>query len=98
MTLICASFYGHLDVVKALLDANASIDTEDDGWTYLEHNKQEGFTKKNVDVYLNQRGSILRHYGYTALMAACSNGHVHIVQELLSKRANVNFQNTTVLV
>ena len=95
ISLIDACYYGDLDRVKGLLNADVDINARDkDGVTALAYASDRGhmaivriLLANNADV--NTRSNI----GSTALMNASYMGHVGIVNNLIARGADVNAQS-----
>ncbi len=88
--LICASYNGHKEIVKMLLDKSANVNQLDKyGNTALIHAAIEG-NKEIVQMLLDKSADINQENKYenTALMFAARNGHKEIVQMLLDKGAD----------
>ncbi|KAH9143873.1 hypothetical protein AeRB84_012154 [Aphanomyces euteiches] len=93
--LFHASKFGHLDIVRELLDHGAAIDTADkDGWTPLvvaSYNNQLSVVK-----FLLDSGAPIDKVdkdGKAALIFAAEMGHLDIVNELLARGASINMGN-----
>ncbi|KXN67202.1 ankyrin repeat protein, partial [Conidiobolus coronatus NRRL 28638] len=82
--LLLASFQGHSETVKLLLDFRASINLTDiHGWTSLMMASFSGHAEV-VDLLLQARAdpSATAKRGQTALSLAKQNGHAEVVQIL----------------
>lgn len=89
--LLIASYYGHTDIVKLLLEREADVNVKNtDGVSALRMASQEGHT--DIVKLLLERGAdvnIKSTNGVTALMKASQNGHTDIVKLLLERGADV---------
>ena len=95
--LMLASVYGHLEVVKALLAANADVNlrSKTAGLTALFYASSRGHLEIvkvliEAGANVNIRGSDV---GHTALFPACSEGRLEVVKVLLAAGTNVNVQD-----
>mgnify|MGYP003706019299 CR=1 FL=1 len=86
MALNAACGYGHLDVVKYLLENDADISCEDA--TYFCYAVEEGFT--DVVKYLIEQGVTVDANGGVPLRVATVNQNLELVQILLQAGANPN--------
>uniref|UniRef100_A0A0G4HXG7 Uncharacterized protein n=1 Tax=Chromera velia CCMP2878 TaxID=1169474 RepID=A0A0G4HXG7_9ALVE len=94
--LMFASFHGHTDIVRLLVDAKASLDMQDkNGKTALILASENGHTdimrllvdaKANVDIQDEE--------GISVLMLASFYGHTDIVRLLVDAKANVDMQDS----
>ena len=93
--LIWASYNGHIDVVKTLLEHNAKVDIQrNDGYTALMgagHNDHIEVVKALLER--NANIDIQDDFGWTALMPASCNGHIDCVRLLLENGANVTLED-----
>ncbi|XP_062606957.1 kinase D-interacting substrate of 220 kDa-like [Saccostrea cucullata] len=85
--LWAASTDGHLSVVKELVEAGADVNPRKVFETPLTAAMKE-LIEAGADI--NQKGQCF--YSYTPLIAACKDGYISIVKELLGARADVNLQ------
>ena len=91
--LIGASYHGHTETVKALLDAGADVNMGSPGvgWTALSMAADNGQTeviKILLDAGVNVNAAIGN--GNTALMRAAMHGQTEVVEILLEAGAEVN--------
>ena len=92
--LTWASYNGHEDVVKLLLDKGAEVDAKHstDGRTAMWFASQEGHAE--VVKLLLEKGAEVNTKrtttGATSLLLASKNGHIEVVKLLLEKGAEVN--------
>ena len=87
MPLLSATWNGHLEIVRVLLDANAAVDEAgNNGWTPLYIAAQNGYPEivaalldanATVDLAIND--------GATPLFVACQLGHVDIARCLIER-------------
>ncbi|KAI9915751.1 hypothetical protein PsorP6_007659 [Peronosclerospora sorghi] len=94
MALIPAAHFGHLPVVKMLLDAGGNQNyANKKGTTPLMRAAQEG--REEVVKFLIGRGAdtcAANNEGMTALMLAAQRGHAKIATTLMKSGSNVNKQ------
>ena len=90
--LMLASLQGNLDVVRALVAANANMNPK--GWTPLIYAATGGHDA--VATFLLQRGADINAVspnGTSALMMAIREGHVETARLLIGRGADVNHRN-----
>ncbi|KAI2492671.1 serine/threonine kinase [Fragilaria crotonensis] len=98
--LYVASEFGHVEVVRALLQNNkvdVNLRRTDDGTTALYVASQNGQLEVVRELLRNNKVDVnLQHTcGSTALYMASQNGHVEVVRELLqNNKVDVNLQRT----
>jgi hypothetical protein len=98
--LMSATAYGHINIVRFLLENGASINIKDthDGWTALMFST--GFTNEEFEIakLLIENGAdvneISTKHGGTALMMACKKCHSKIAR-LLIETPNINLNIVT---
>ena len=96
--LMLASFYGHIQLCKILLEKGALVDeVSDDGkMTALLNASRRG----NIDlckllIESNAEINKQNDNGTTALMIACKNNHSKVSEYLLKNNAAINFKDKT---
>eukprot|EP01041_Mallomonas_annulata_P008882 gene8882-18393_t len=100
--LICTSIYGNIEIFQMLLECgppNLIHLTDEDNDTVLIKASQNGhkditsFILKNIHIHninINHRNN----HGWTALILACWNNHIHVAQLLLLQvKVDVNIQD-----
>ena len=98
--LMSATAYGHINIVRFLLENGADINTKDthNGWTALMFST--GFENEEFEIaqMLIENGAdvneISTKHGATALMMACQNCHSKIAR-LLIETPNINLSITS---
>eukprot|EP00041_Stephanoeca_diplocostata_P003320 m.2019 g.2019 ORF g.2019 m.2019 type:complete len:197 (-) comp1423_c0_seq1:140-730(-) len=93
--LVYAAYKGHLETVKVLLNAGATVDTQTrDGYTALLWAAKYG-RLEIVKELINAGANIntQNKFGNTALMLAAYNGRVDLVQTLLKAGAKLHACN-----
>ena len=96
--LMIASYKGNADIVKLLLEYNASVDiTNYDNYTALIYACLYGradvvkiLLEHKADMYIETK---LENNHLTALMLACSQNHTEIVRILLENGYDPNYKN-----
>ena len=91
-----ASFKGHVDTIKLLIDNGADINCVNDSKQNVMHLAVQGnATNSLVYFYLKYHISInvMDENGSTAIHLACFNGSENCVQFLLSWNCNLNLQD-----
>ena len=97
-----ASFYGHIEIVKILLQLNVSVDEADiDGYTPIMHAAHQG----HLDVVMlllehNANIQLTTRQGATVLYIAVMRGHRDVAETLVSAGDKINkldFNNFTAL-
>ncbi len=97
--LMVASYYGHLEVVKYLIDKGAEIDTTgsfEQTHTALLTASQEGWLE--VVKYLISKGAnlhIISQHNETALILAVIKNHFEVVKYLVENGSNINAKKYT---
>ncbi|CAI8047040.1 Ankyrin repeat domain-containing protein 29 [Geodia barretti] len=91
--LMTASFGGHVEIVRLLVEAKAQLNIQgkEDGVTALHLAAQEG--KADVVRLLTEAGAqldIQKTDGATPLYMACQKGHSDVVEILIRNGANIN--------
>ncbi|KAK7078619.1 hypothetical protein SK128_002014 [Halocaridina rubra] len=93
-----AAYCGHLNVVKKLLEAGASVnEKERDGYTPLHLAITKGISHISIISALLDAGSDIyniNNFGNTGAHHAAFNGHITLVESLLSKGFDVNRRNS----
>lgn len=99
--LMVASDYGHLEIVRLLVENGAKINKKSDNWdlqnrkwTALMFASAEGYT--DIVKYLHKHGAkinIKNDWGGTALMIASKYGQKDIVEYLCNNEAKINLQS-----
>ncbi|MHC4620631.1 MAG: ankyrin repeat domain-containing protein [Planctomycetota bacterium] len=97
--LMVAAQNGHMEIVKALLEAKADVNIQrkTDGVTALWMAAQNGHVEV-VKLLLESKADVNvkdKTYGATALMMAAQKGHTDIVKLLLENKADVNAKDKT---
>jgi ankyrin repeat protein len=90
--LYIASYYGHLEVIKALLGAEADVNkTANNGQTPLYLASYQGHVKV-VQALLGVGAEVDKadNLGRTPVISASSKGHLEMVKILLAAKADVN--------
>ncbi len=84
--MIVASEWGHLEVVKYLVEHGADVHAEDDA--ALELASMNGYLK--IVEYLTEKGANIHTEDDWALRHACQSGHLEVVRYLVEHGANVH--------
>ena len=98
-----AAYYGHLEIVKYLVENGADINAKDNnGWTSLIHAAYNGhlevvkyLVENKADI--NAIGKYFGFDGLTSLMFASMNGHLEVVKYLVENGANINDRNEALM-
>ena len=85
--LILASLYGYLDIVNALIGANASLYIKEN------FNGATALTTGKIIYYLFNLLIFIFSMVFPVLILASYNGNLDIVNALISANANLNIQN-----
>ena len=82
--LVCASLYGHIEVVETLLGNGASVDAQDKhGRTVLHYASLKGHNDVVITLLDNGASALHRNeFGRTAIDWAIRSGHSHVVETL----------------
>lgn len=94
--LMYAAAFGHQDIVRQLLAADASVNqTDGSGWTALMFAARNGHTAiVQALLFKGATVDLASNYGVTALMFASRYGRTATVQALLAKGATVDLVST----
>lgn len=93
--LMEACFWGHLQCVQALIDANAAVDKVDNrGWTALMVACGAG-NDQCVSALVNAGAAVdtVNDEGWTALISACYWGHPECAHALVNAHADLELTN-----
>ena len=87
MPLLSATWNGHLEIVRVLLDANAAVDEAgNNGWTPLYIAAQNGYPEIVAALLdANATVDLANNDGATPLFVACQLGHVDIARCLIER-------------
>ncbi|CEF61893.1 Ankyrin repeat and KAP P-loop domain and Ankyrin repeat-containing domain-containing protein [Strongyloides ratti] len=89
--LIVAARFGHIDIVKKLVEDSDVDETDNEGWSALLNAAQNGFTEI-CDILIQNGASVDLSdlMGWTPLMWAVYNNHPDTVNLLLENKAHPN--------
>jgi len=92
-----AAAYGHLNLVKALLDCGTDVDARDrDGWTALRWAAQRGHTRV-AEILINRGAAVKVRSGsdrWNLLHSAAREGLTSLVELLIGRGVDPNETNT----
>ena len=94
---MAASFKGHVDIVRALIEAKAQVNTQNEVWLLLPpentlHNTSSYTVLLHTAVLDELTVCFCPQDGWTALHWAAQEGKVDVVRLLTEAKAHVNIQ------
>ena len=86
-----ASFHGHVDIIRMLIDANAQVNTQKE--VCCSYHQKTHCTHNYPTHYLHMKYlCFCPQDGCTALLLAAQEGNVDVVRLLTEAKADVNIQ------
>ena len=94
--LHAASYHGHVDIVRFLIDQGAAVNSKNDDLVaplYLASQRGQFRVAKILIQRGNAQVNALTRNKWTALHKACEGGHLNVVKLLIENGASVNIEN-----